>query len=361
MRLIITGGGTGGHLYPGVAVAEELLSRGGGHEVLFVGSASGIEARVLPKLGLEFKPVRCGALAGRGLLGKIGGLLKTAVGMIDSVGILRRFKPDACLGVGGYVSFPVAASCKFGGVFTAIQEQNAVPGIANRALANIVARVYAADGQAGSSFDPQKTLITGTPLRQALGESFPYEPPTADEPARILILGGSQGAKALNEVVPKALSMIERPLHIRHQAGRGKDGAVMDAYAGRAGVRVDAFIDDMEEAYRWAQIVIARSGALTLAELASAGRPAILVPFAFAAGNHQEANARAAQVKGAAVCITEKELNAQALSWLIEKWLADPAIPTTMAESAAQSARRGAAKLIVDDLLQSSVGRKADG
>jgi UDP-N-acetylglucosamine--N-acetylmuramyl-(pentapeptide) pyrophosphoryl-undecaprenol N-acetylglucosamine transferase len=171
------------------------------------------------------------------------------------------------------------------------------------------------------------------------------------------VLGGSQGAAALNRIVPEALKSVSGPLEIRHQAGRGKAEGVIEAYRGRAGASVEEFIMDMAEAYSWAQIVVARAGALTLAELEGAGRPAILIPFPYAAANHQEANAKAYEARGCGVCVVERDLTAQGLAELISGWIADPSVPDGIAARAAESARREAAKTIVDDLLLSSGGR----
>lgn len=356
MRLLVAGGGTGGHLYPGVAVAEELLARGG-HEVRFAGSKDGIEARLLPTLGLPFTPVRCGALVGKGIGGKVGGLASTLAGICDALGLIQSFKPDACLGVGGYASFPVAAAARMKGVFTAIQEQNATPGLANRALSKMAEKIYAGDEAAASVFPPEKTVVTGTPIRNGFAAPFPYDPPKPGTPTRVLVLGGSQGAAALNRIVPGALAKVETPLEIRHQAGRGKAEGVVAAYAGREGVTVEEFIMDMAGAYSWAQVVIARAGALTIAELEGAGRPAILVPFPYAAANHQEANARAFMARGCGVCVIERELTVEGLAALVTSWIADPALSSGLAAKAASSARRDAARTIVDDLIASSSGR----
>jgi UDP-N-acetylglucosamine--N-acetylmuramyl-(pentapeptide) pyrophosphoryl-undecaprenol N-acetylglucosamine transferase len=360
MRLLIAGGGTGGHFYPGVAVAQELLSREGGHRVHFAGSATGIEARKAVELGHEFTPVRCGPLVGSGLGGKVRSLWSVLRGMNDARRLISSFNPDACLGVGGYASFPVTLTCKLRGVCTAINEQNAVPGLANRVLARWVKRIYAADAEAAAGFDRAKTVITGTPLRGAFREAFGYDAPRQGEPVRVLVLGGSQGAEALNREVPlalKALSDSGHPIEVRHQAGPGKTQEAQAAYGDRQLVTVESFIDDMGEAYRWSQLVIARAGALTLAELAAAGRPALLVPFPHAAANHQEANALSAQRVGAAHCMLEAELTAERLAGLIGEWLASPGKLVAMAEAASQYARRDAAKRIVDDLIDQTAGK----
>ncbi|MEW6487795.1 MAG: undecaprenyldiphospho-muramoylpentapeptide beta-N-acetylglucosaminyltransferase [Thermodesulfobacteriota bacterium] len=356
MRLLIAGGGTGGHLFPGVAVAEELLARGPEHAVLFAGTARGLEARVLPPLGLPFATVRAAGLVGAGLGKVFRALGLLALGLGDAAQILRRFRPTACLGVGGYVSFPVVALARLRGVPTAVQEQNAWPGVANRTLARVVRRVYAGDPAAARHLPRAKTRVTGNPLRRSVATPLPYAPPAAGEPARLLILGGSQGARFLNEVVPAALATLGLPAAVWHQAGRGRAEGAARAYGEREGVRVVEFIDDMAAAYGWAQLVIARAGALTVAELASAGRPAVLVPFPHAAGGHQEANARAAEARGAAITVLEAGLAPEALAGRLRGLLGGPATLAAMAAAAAASARRDAAREIVDDLLEMERG-----
>jgi UDP-N-acetylglucosamine--N-acetylmuramyl-(pentapeptide) pyrophosphoryl-undecaprenol N-acetylglucosamine transferase len=358
MRLLIAGGGTGGHLYPGVAVAEELLSRGPKHLVRFAGSAQGIEARVLPGLNLPFTPVRCGALVGKAVTDKVRGLGLAFAGIADARRLIQDFRPDACLGVGGYASFPVAVAARLSGVFLAIQEQNATPGLANRALSKLAQRVYASDEAAAGTFPAEKTVVTGTPLRNSLKAAFLYEMPSTDRPTRILVLGGSQGARSINQWVPEALSLLTYPVEVRHQAGRDREDAVREAYGNRPGVTVEGFIEDMAAAYEWAQIVVARSGALTLAELAATGRPAILIPFPHAAGDHQTANARAVEKRKAAVCLLEKDFRPDRLARLVSRWIEEPALAAATAKAAADGTRRDSAARIVDDLIAAHGRRK---
>ena len=365
MRLLIAGGGTGGHLYPGIAVAEELLQRDSGHSVLFAGSGRGLEARVLPHLGLPFTAVRAAGLVGTGLRGALRSVAMLVLGFADAVRVLRGFRPQACLGVGGYVSFPVVALARLRGVPSAVQEQNAWPGLANRALARFIQRVYAGDPEAARHFPARKTRVTGNPLRRALSTAAPYAPPRSGDAARILVVGGSQGARALNEAVPAAIASLARPAEVLHQAGPANAGAVEERYGGRPGVRVVGFIEDMESAYAWAHLVVGRAGALTVAELAAAGRPAILIPFPHAAGGHQEANARAAERRGAAVCILEAALKPEGgqrgrpLAGALEELLGEPDRLERMARAAADSARRDAAQVIVDDLIELARGPSA--
>jgi len=351
VRLLIAGGGTGGHLFPGIAVAEELLARGPGHAVLFAGTDRGLEARVLPPLGLPFATVRAAGLVGAGVGKLFRALGLLALGLADAARLLKQFRPTACLGVGGYVSFPVVALARLRGIPTAVQEQNAWPGVANRALARVVRRVYAGDEAATRHLPAGKTRVTGNPLRRALSAALPYGLPPAGEATRLLVLGGSQGARALNEIAPAAVAELGLPVEVWHQAGRGRAAAVTAAYGDRPGARVAEFIEDMAGAYGWAHLVVARAGALTVAELAAAGRPAVLVPFPHAAGGHQEANARAAEARGAAVTALEPGLSSEGLARVLRGLLGSPEKLAAMAAAAAASARRDAAREIVDDLL----------
>ncbi|PLX43525.1 MAG: undecaprenyldiphospho-muramoylpentapeptide beta-N-acetylglucosaminyltransferase [Deltaproteobacteria bacterium] len=349
MKLLVTGGGTGGHLYPGVAIAQELLSRGG-HEVLYAGSPNGIEARVLPALGMDFAPISSGGIVGKGLAGKVRGVLSVVKGFGEASALLRRFKPDATIGVGGYVSFPVVAWSALTGVPSAIQEQNAKAGLANRVLGKMVRRVFLGDEGAKGEFPKGKAVMTGNPLRAAFSAPKPYETP-GELPVRILVLGGSQGARSLNTKVPEAMKAIGGMVEVVHQCGKGNFDEVGARYADMERVQVVEFIEEMDAAYGRAQIVIARAGALTVAELAASGRPALLIPFPYAAGNHQEANARSAEARGAALCLTEDALTSESIKNVIESWIKDPAGLSAMADAAALSANTRAAADIVDNLL----------
>lgn len=351
MRLLIAGGGTGGHLYPGVAVAEELLARNADHAVHFAGTHRGLEARVLPGLGLPFTAVRATGLMGGGWRGALKALSALALGAIDAVGVVRRFRPHVCLGVGGYVSFPVVAVARLFGVPTALQEQNAAPGLTNRVLARLARRIFAGDPAALAHLPKGKTRVTGNPLRRSLRAALPYRAPAPGEPLRLLVVGGSQGAASLNREVPAALETLAYPVQVRHQVGRGRADEVRARYGDRRDVRVEEFIDDMEDAYRWAHLVVSRAGALGVAEVEAAGRPAVLVPYPFAAGNHQEANARSAVARGGAVCLLDAELASGGLATVLGGLFSDPDQLAAMASAAAAGARRDAARTIVDELL----------
>ncbi len=351
MRLLIAGGGTGGHLYPGVAVAQELLARPGQHRVLFAGTRRGIEARVLPALGLPFEPVRAAGVVGRGPAGALRGAAVTLAGLGDAWRVVRRFRPHACLGVGGYASVAVVAVARLLGVPTAVQEQNAWPGLANRVLGRWVHRVYAGFPEAAGRFPRGRTLVTGNPVRAELARPAPFQAPGPGRPAHLLVIGGSQGARVLNETVPPALERVAVPVEVLHQAGPGRADETRERYGARQGVRVAGYLEDMASAYAWAHLVVARAGALTVAELAAAGRPAVLVPYPHAAGAHQEHNARSVEARGAGVCLPQAGLTPERLAAVLGELLGSPGRLEAMAEAAAASARRDAARVIVDDLM----------
>ncbi|GAB4248422.1 undecaprenyldiphospho-muramoylpentapeptide beta-N-acetylglucosaminyltransferase [Deferrisoma sp.] len=350
MRLLIAGGGTGGHLFPGIAVAQELLGRPGGHEVAFAGTEHGIEARVVPARGFRFFPVRAAGVVGKGPAGALRGLGRTILGLRDAAGVIRSFRPGACLGVGGYASVPVLAVARARGIFTAVQEQNAWPGLANRVLGRWAHRVFLGFEEGRAGFPAGKAVVTGNPLRPEFAEPAPYPERGQGEPLRILVLGGSQGARTLNRAVPGALGRLTGPVEVLHQAGPGRGHEA--AYGGRPGVRVVEFVDDMASAYAWCHLVVARAGALTVGEVAAVGRPAVFVPYPHAAGGHQEKNARAAEAAGWAVCLADAACSPERLAAVLEDLAAEPGRLRAMADRAAAWARRDAAARIVDKLLK---------
>lgn len=361
--LAVVGGGTGGHVYPGVAVAEAWRAEGG--RVIYIGSATGFEARAVPLAGLPFQPVIARRLKNASVIERLRTVLGLPLAVWRGRALLRRLKPDAVLGVGGYVSGPVMLAAALGGRPTAIAEQNARPGLTNRILARFVRRVYAAFPEVQRSLPTAKVRLLGNPVRRTFIEAAKTLRPVASDPTaglRVLVLGGSQGAKALNERLPTAFASVRTrhpQLEVWHQTGRGKDEPVRAAYdaAGFAGARVDAFIDDVPAALDWADLVVARSGATTVAELAVMGRPAFFVPFPFAADDHQAANARALVDVGAAVMEREEALDALALVARLTSLLDDPVALASMASKARGAARPQAAADIVTDLLALVAGR----
>ncbi|MBJ73607.1 MAG: undecaprenyldiphospho-muramoylpentapeptide beta-N-acetylglucosaminyltransferase [Sandaracinus sp.] len=357
-RVIVAGGGTGGHLFPGIAVVEELRRRFD-VDLLWVGTERGIEARVMPERGEKLELLEVTPLKGRspGELLKSVGRLPGA--MARAASIVRQHDAELCLGVGGYASGPILAAAAAMGVPTAILEQNAHLGLTNRMLAPLVGRAYLSFEETAGRFG-EKARVVGNPVRREFAEAAKRasaDPEGFEARARtILVMGGSQGAKALNEIVPAALGELglgAKGLKVVHQTGAAMRDAVAARYA-ELGVEAEvvSFIDDMAKAYAAAAAVIARAGATTLAELQAIGRPAILVPYPYAADDHQAKNAAALERAGAAKMIRQEKLDA---AWLVRELgalLDDPAKRRAMGEAARRRGRPDAAASIVDDLCQ---------
>lgn len=344
MRLLLAGGGTGGHLFPAVALAELLRHEEPGSDVLFVGTERGLEFRLLPELGWSLRTVPMQGWAGASFGARCKALVGLGRSLLQSWRILAEFRPDVVVGVGGYASVPVLLAARLAGVPYLIHEQNAWPGLANRVLGRWAKRVCLSFPEAGKAFRHVSKTVTGNPVRAAM-EQCPNLPPG---PPQLLVFGGSQGARAVNRAIIAALPQLEQwrdILGIVHQAGAADVESIQMAYreAGWSKVKVVAFITDMAAAYAKASLVVCRAGATTLAELAACGRPAILIPYPYAAGNHQTANAAALAAKGAALMIEERSLVPADLGRLIDRLLADPPRLASMAAAARSQSRRGAA------------------
>lgn len=350
MKLLLAGGGTGGHLFPAIALAEQLKIEEPQSEVLFVGTERGLEARMLPELGWTLKTIEMSGWAGRGGLDRLkvlGMLLKS---FSQSRAILQQFKPDVVVGVGGYASVPALLAAKTLGVPYLVHEQNAWPGLANRLLGRWAKRVCLSFDEADRAFHRSATVLTGNPVRAGM-ERCPNLP---EDKLCLLVFGGSQGARAINRAVVAALPHLDEwrdNLTIIHQAGHADYEATQRGYDdnGWTNAEVQPFITDMVSAYAKASLVVCRAGATTLAELAVCGRPAILVPYPHAAAGHQAANAQALASKGAAVMIEEPDLTAERLAKLISGLLHDRASLTSMAATAKSLARREAAARLLQE------------
>ena len=315
--LLVMAGGTGGHVFPGLAVADLLKSRG--WNVVWMGNPDGMEAKLVPSRGYEMAWVRFGALRGKGLMRKLSLPFNLLSGCWQAFREIRRVKPDVVLGMGGYITVPGGLMAALTGRPLVVHEQNSIAGLANRMLAKIARRVVCGFPGALS-----KSVWAGNPVRREIADLTPPAERMAarletDEPLRLLVLGGSLGAAALNEMVPKGVALLpenERPV-IVHQAG-AKHLAQLEKNYEDAGVRANcvAFVDDMAGAYEWADLVICRAGALTVAELAAAGVASILVPFPFAVDDHQTSNARFLASAGGAVLLPQNEMTPEAVSLL---------------------------------------------
>ena len=341
---LVMAGGTGGHIYPGLAVADELRNRG--WHVVWLGNADGMEARIVPSRGYDLQSIRFTALRGKGLLRKLMLPLNLLRGFRQALAVLGRVQPQVVLGLGGYVTFPGGMMAALRGIPLVLHEQNSVAGLANRVLARVADRVLA--GFPGALTGAH---WTGNPVRADIAAL----PEPAERfagrsgPLKLLVVGGSLGAQALNETVPQALSLIPDALRpqVTHQAGERNQAALEAAYA-KAGVDATLvpFIDDMAGAYAQADLVICRSGALTVAELAAAGVGAILVPFPHAVDDHQTGNARFLADAGGAVLMPQDTLNPQSLAALLRSL--DRTRLLDMAQCARAQARPSATAEVAD-------------
>jgi UDP-N-acetylglucosamine--N-acetylmuramyl-(pentapeptide) pyrophosphoryl-undecaprenol N-acetylglucosamine transferase len=348
LTVIVAGGGTGGHLFPGLAVVDAMARRRA-VELVFVGSERGIESRVVPKLGhrLHLLPVR--ALRGQNAAGTLAAAFQVPVSVATAWRILGEVRPDLVLGVGGYASAPAALAAWARRIPTVLIEQNAMPGMTNRLLGRIADRVCVNFPETARYFPRDRTVETGNPVRMA-------EPaPRTSGEFSVLVFGGSAGARRLNEVGVEAFARLAaegKVPRIVHQTGHAEADAVTARYRDRGVVAdVRPFIDDMPTAYAAADLVVCRAGASTLAELTALGKPAILVPYPFAADDHQRRNAEALVARGAAVMILDREITAEKLAAAIASLRDDPAKLRAMAEAAKLLGRPDAAEKVVDVCL----------
>ena len=348
LKLLIAGGGTGGHVFPALAVALEWISRGEERKVVFVGTQRGIEARLVPEAGFPLDTIRSAGLKGIGGMKFVRNFAKLAPAMWDSFAILRRYKFAAALGVGGYAAGPMMLAAVLRGLPTVVFEPNAEPGFTNRVLAGMVTRVATAY-EAPTKLWGRKATLTGIPVRP---DFFAIPQRALAEPFHILITGGSQGALAINRAVVDALDQLavrKKELSIVHQTGERDYNAVRVAYARREfPAEVLPFLLNMAERFAQADLIVCRSGAITVAEVAAAGRAAIFIPFAAATDRHQLRNAQALERAGAARLVPETELSPERLAGEIFALLDHPSRLREIEQRARQLARPHAARDIVN-------------
>ena len=357
VSLLIAGGGTGGHLYPGIAVARELLARVPDAAVTFVGTAAGIEARVIPREGFALELIRSAGLKGKSLqsIARGVGLLPLSAG--DAWTVLSRRRPSVVIGVGGYSSGPVVALAALRGIPTLLMEQNAIPGLTNRLLASVV-RAAAVTYEESVTFFGRKAFVAGNPVRPEFFHREGADGANASPPgaARVLVFGGSQGAHAINVAMVEAAARLGAAapgLAVTHQTGE-RDLEMVRAGYQRAGIqaRVEPFLFAMDREMKAADLIICRAGATTLAELTASGRPSILIPLPTATDDHQRKNAQALVRQGAAQMIDQRELTGDRLAAEIVGLVGDPSARSRMSAAARQMARPDAARLIVDRVLE---------
>ena len=351
--VLIMAGGTGGHVFPALAVAEWLRARG--VAVTWMGARTGLEATLVPKAGIPMEWIEVSGLRGKGLGRKLRTPLMLGRALWQAGAILRRLRPPVVLGMGGFASGPGGIMARLLGIPLVVHEQNAIAGMTNRWLARFASQTLEAFP---NTFSPARRAITvGNPVRESIAALPPPEARWAGRNGRrrLLVLGGSQGALALNQLVPQALALLgddERP-EVWHQAGGQLHEAAETAYR-EAGMtaRLTPFIEDMAEAYGWADLVLCRAGALTIAELAAAGVGALLVPFPFAVDDHQTANARFLEQGGAALVRQQADLTAERLAAALCDLLGARARLLAMARAARSLAKIDAAERVAQACLE---------
>jgi len=349
MKVIIAGGGTGGHLFPGIAIAEEFLKRDQNNNILFIGTERGLEKRILGDLGFKLATLDVEGI--KGLMKIIGALIKIPGSLVQSCKLIREFRPDVVIGVGGYSSGPVVMAAHFMSIKTAVAEQNALPGITNRILGKFVDRIFITFSETKDWFAVTKTIVSGNPVRAAFFAGV-KEPEEKAGKFTLLIFGGSQGSHAINITVLDALPYLEgirTNLKIVHQTGGADLKIVSETYQSKGfDAHVLPFITDMASAYRYSDLLICRAGATSIAEVTACGKASILIPFPYAANDHQTKNAEALVKAGAAVLIREAELDGKKLAEAIHHFYRHPEIIRKMEIKSASLGNEKAASDIVD-------------
>jgi UDP-N-acetylglucosamine--N-acetylmuramyl-(pentapeptide) pyrophosphoryl-undecaprenol N-acetylglucosamine transferase len=365
LSILIAGGGTGGHLYPGIAVARELIARVPDAQVTFVGTAAGIESRVIPREGFALDVIRSAGLKGKSIGALARGVALLPLSALDAAQVLSRRRPSVVIGVGGYSSGPVVAFAAMRGIPTLLMEQNAVPGLTNRLLARVV-RAAAVTYEESAAYFAGKAFVAGNPVRPEFFSASAGAPAgqggvrgddqgSPPGAARVLVFGGSQGAHAINVAMVAAaprLAAAAPRLAITHQTGERDLEMVRDGYR-HAGLeaRVEPFLFAMDREMNAADLVVCRAGATTLAELTASGRPSILVPLPTATDDHQRRNAEALARQGAARMLEQRDLTGDRLADEVIALGADPAARARISAAARSLARPGAARVIVDRVL----------
>ena len=352
MTILIAAGGTGGHLYPAVALAREFLRRDPSTRIIFVGTVKGIETKVLAHEGFPLELITAKPVMGKGLGEAVRGLLSVPVGLWQSMRLISRHRADLVIGVGGYTSPTMLAAAALKRIARVILEPNAYPGMANIAVGPCAQRVFLAFESAADKFAKAKVRVVGTPIRRNFLEALDRSAPVSGG-RRLLIFGGSQGAKAINSAVLDGLADMARMfpgLSITHQTGEADHARVVAAYR-HAGVSAEVvpFLYDMPTVLRAADLVVARAGAMTIAELTACGKPAILIPLPTAIYDHQMKNARAMEAAGGAVVLPQPELTGAQLAGAVAALLQDSDRLRAMQEKSRAMSRIDAAEKIVHE------------
>ena len=358
IRLIVTGGGTGGHLFPGISLAQAMMLADPGCEVLFIGTERKIDKTALSNLGFTTRSIKSQGIKGKSFFAVLKALFQQPVALWEAAGIIRRFKPDLVFGVGGYVTGPVILAARLLGVTTCIHEQNSIPGLANKLLGYIANKIFVSLPGSEKYFPASKTILSGNPVRNTiLKVSREAKPESGQESSTLLILGGSQGARRLNSLMLEAaeniLSKLSPPPFIIHQTGGHDKDHVQRKYVELGlNARVQDFFSDMAEIYSQADLIISRAGATTLAELTVFHKPVILIPFPFAADNHQEINGQYLVEAGAGLMFRQADLTGDKLGMEIKRVLEDKKLLAEMAENSGKVARPEATDTIINACME---------
>jgi UDP-N-acetylglucosamine--N-acetylmuramyl-(pentapeptide) pyrophosphoryl-undecaprenol N-acetylglucosamine transferase len=357
MKVLIAAGGTGGHIYPGIAVAKEILRRDEKSEILFVGTSRGLETKIVPANGFQLSLINSAGLKSVGFVGKIKGLAVLPKSFLEARSLIKSFKPDAVIGAGGYVSGPVLLIASLMKVPTLVMDSNALPGFTNRQLARFIDKAALTFEEAMPYFG-SKGVVTGNPVRK---EFFEIQPKTRGEKLNVLLFGGSQGARAINNTMVDALKNLSEfhdRLSITHQTGEADFERIREEYnrAGFGDCEVRPYISEMVEEFGKADLIISRAGATTCAELAAAGKAAIMIPLPTAADDHQRKNAEALQTAGAARMILQSDLSGERLANEIIEFINTPEKIGEMEKAAKSLARSDAAERTVD-LIEKLAGK----
>jgi UDP-N-acetylglucosamine--N-acetylmuramyl-(pentapeptide) pyrophosphoryl-undecaprenol N-acetylglucosamine transferase len=358
VRLVVAGGGTGGHLFPGIAVAEEFLARDKDNEVLFIGTANGIEARVLPKLGYRLELIAVTGMRRKGKIEQLKGIAFLLKSYFQSKRILNGFRPDIVLGVGGYASGPVVLAAGSLPCRRFIHEQNALPGFTNKLLARFAEKAFISLEESECFFPAGKSSLTGNPLRREIlrNVQLPQAGGGSYETFNLLVFGGSAGAHSINMAMIDALPFLDEVknrMAVIHQTGENDVEQVRACYR-KEGFRAEVlpFIHNMAEAYRKADLVICRAGATTVAEVTACGKACIFIPFPYATDDHQRKNAEALVEKGAGFMLLNRDMTGDSLGHMIRELVDDRERLHIAGICARQLARPDAAGIIVDEMLK---------
>jgi UDP-N-acetylglucosamine--N-acetylmuramyl-(pentapeptide) pyrophosphoryl-undecaprenol N-acetylglucosamine transferase len=355
-KLVIAGGGTGGHLFPGIAIAQEFMSTDPQNTVLFVSTGNDFEKSVLSHAGFRLQAITAGGIKGLGRWRQIKSMIRIPKGIMGSMRILKNYKPDLVLGVGSYAAGPVVMAAWLMGKKIVLHEQNILPGITNRLLSRFADRIYVSFKDTGTKFDPKKVKVTGNPVRKDILVCLKEDPKGVSghvHPFTVVIIGGSQGAHGINMAVIDALKHLrgkDRYCFV-HQTGSADEKDVKAAYKKHGfSSTVQSFFQDMGRLYQQADLIICRAGATTVAEVTALGKSVIFIPFPFAADNHQVLNARSLAQSGAAEMILQKDLSGTLLAQKIEYYASNSEALGQMASRARDFGRPHAARDIVEDI-----------